>query len=133
MKNGCCAVAGVDLIFMGFLNEATHVSSLNVNKPVSGSLPLPLSNHTTPLSHSYSLALCLLLRCVYQCNLHTHSFGYQYYYCMTHQILHLVEEKCAVIFLINETYSFLVDDKRGKHMDSCDDKAEFSTKVFIVT
>ncbi len=54
-------------------------------------------------------------------------------YCMTHQILHLVEEKCAVIFLINETYSFLVDDKRGKHMDSCDDKAEFSTKVFIVT
>lgn len=57
-------VAGVDLICMGFLNEATHVSSLNVNKPVSGSLPLPLSNHTTPLSHSYSLALCPLLRCV---------------------------------------------------------------------
>ncbi len=58
VKNGCCAVAGVDLIFMGFLNEATHVSSLNVNKPVSGSLPLPpVKSHHSSLSLLFARSL----------------------------------------------------------------------------
>ncbi len=137
--------AGVDLIFIGFLNEATNVSSLNVNKPVSGSLPLPLSNHTTLLSHSYSLALCPLLRCVCQHILHTYILdcitcivtNITSAYCMMPQILCIVEEQCAVIFLNNETYSFLVDDKRGKIwipvMTKLNFQQSFITPVFSVT
>lgn len=53
----CGAAAGLHLIFMAFLNEAAHVSSLNVNKPVCECVPLPLSNHTTALSLSLARSL----------------------------------------------------------------------------